>query len=96
LIGSPPGYLGHREAHPLLSPEPLNQHHTEKMKVSLVLFDEIEKASDSLWNLLLRILDKATLKSQSRFFQSHDLHIQQPGRGGDGRSGNAPVGILAP
>jgi len=26
-----------------------------------VLFDEIEKASDSLWNLLLGILDKATL-----------------------------------
>jgi ATP-dependent Clp protease ATP-binding subunit ClpB len=61
LIGSPPGYLGHRETHPLLSQETLNQHHTEKCKVSFVLFDEIEKASDSLWNLLLGILDKATL-----------------------------------
>lgn len=61
LIGSPPGYLGHRETHPLLSQEVLNQHHTEKFKVSFVLFDEIEKASDSLWNLLLGILDKATL-----------------------------------
>ena len=61
LIGSPPGYLGHRETHPLLSQEMLNQHHTEKVKVSFVLFDEIEKASDSLWNLLLGILDKATL-----------------------------------
>src|ERR1700682_5936175 len=61
LIGSPPGYLGHRETHPLLSQETLNQHHTEKVKLSLVLFDEIEKASDSLWNLLLGILDKATL-----------------------------------
>jgi ATP-dependent Clp protease ATP-binding subunit ClpA len=61
LIGSPPGYLGHRETHPLLSQEVLNQHHTEKVKLSFVLFDEIEKASDSVWNLLLGILDKATL-----------------------------------
>jgi ATP-dependent Clp protease ATP-binding subunit ClpA len=61
LIGSPPGYLGHRETHALLSQEVLNQHHTEKLKISFVLFDEIEKASDSLWNLLLGILDKATL-----------------------------------
>jgi len=61
LIGSPPGYLGHRETHPLLSQEALNQHHTENCKLSFVLFDEIEKASDALWNLLLGILDKATL-----------------------------------
>jgi ATP-dependent Clp protease ATP-binding subunit ClpA len=61
LIGSPPGYLGHRETHPLLSQEVLNQYHSDKLKVSFVLFDEIEKASDSLWNLLLGILDKATL-----------------------------------
>jgi ATP-dependent Clp protease ATP-binding subunit ClpA len=61
LIGSPPGYLGHRETHPLLSQEVLNQYHSEKMKLSFVLFDEIEKASDSLWNLLLGVLDKATL-----------------------------------
>ena len=61
MIGSPPGYLGHRETHPLLSQEVLNQYHTEKVKISFVLFDEIEKASDALWNLLLGILDKATL-----------------------------------
>jgi len=61
LIGSPPGYLGHRETHPLLSQEVLNQYHTDKMKLSFVLFDEIEKASDALWNLLLGVLDKATL-----------------------------------
>ena len=61
LIGSPPGYLGHRETHPLLSQEVLNQYHTDRFKVSFVLFDEIEKASDALWNLLLGILDKATL-----------------------------------
>ena len=61
LIGSPPGYLGHRETHPLLSQEVLNQFHNERVKLSFVLFDEIEKASDALWNLLLGILDKATL-----------------------------------
>jgi ATP-dependent Clp protease ATP-binding subunit ClpB len=61
LIGSPPGYLGHRETHPLLTQEALNQWHTDKLKLSILLFDEIEKASDSLWQLLLGILDKATL-----------------------------------
>src|SRR5947207_3351009 len=61
LIGSPPGYLGHRETHPLLSQEALNQHHTEKVRLSFVLFDEIEKASDALWNFLLGILDKGVL-----------------------------------
>ncbi|HWB85991.1 MAG TPA: AAA family ATPase [Bryobacteraceae bacterium] len=61
LIGAPPGYLGHRETHAFLCQETLNQYHTDNLKVSLVLFDEIEKASDALWNLLLGILDKATL-----------------------------------
>jgi ATP-dependent Clp protease ATP-binding subunit ClpB len=61
LIGSPPGYLGHRETHPLLTQEALNQWHTEKLRLTLLLFDEIEKASDALWQLLLGILDKATL-----------------------------------
>jgi ATP-dependent Clp protease ATP-binding subunit ClpA len=61
LIGAPPGYLGHRETHAVLSQEMLDQYHTETLKLSLVLFDEIEKASDALWNLLLGVLDKATL-----------------------------------
>jgi ATP-dependent Clp protease ATP-binding subunit ClpB len=61
LIGSPPGYLGHRETHPLITQEALAQYHTEKLKISFLLFDEIEKASDALWQLLLGILDKATL-----------------------------------
>src|SRR2546430_9679331 len=61
LIGSPPGYLGHRETHHLLTQEALTQWHTEKLKLTLLLFDEIEKASDALWQLLLGILDKATL-----------------------------------
>jgi ATP-dependent Clp protease ATP-binding subunit ClpA len=61
LVGSPPGYLGHRETHPVLTQEALNQWHTEKLKLSILLFDEIEKASDALWQLLLGILDKGTL-----------------------------------
>ncbi len=61
LIGSPPGYLGHRETHPLITQEALAQFHTDKLKLSFLLFDEIEKASDALWQLLLGILDKATL-----------------------------------
>ncbi|HZT70147.1 MAG TPA: AAA family ATPase [Terriglobia bacterium] len=61
LIGSPPGYLGHRETQPLITQEALEAHYTETVKLSFVLFDEIEKASDALWHLLLGILDKATL-----------------------------------
>jgi ATP-dependent Clp protease ATP-binding subunit ClpB len=61
LIGSPPGYLGHRETHPLITQEALAASHREHMKLSFLLFDEIEKASDALWQLLLGMLDKATL-----------------------------------
>ena len=61
LIGSPPGYLGHRETQPMITQEVLEEYHTDKLKLSLVLFDEIEKASDALWQLLLGILDKASL-----------------------------------
>src|ERR1700756_3868366 len=61
LIGSPPGYLGHRETHPLITQEALAASHTDRLKLSFLLFDEIEKASDALWQLLLGMLDKATL-----------------------------------
>src|SRR6266446_4337154 len=86
LIGSPPGYLGHREAQPLITQEVLEQHYTEKVKVSLVLFDEIEKASDALWQLLLGILDKGALTlgdnrrvdfSQSLVFLTSNLGSQE-------------------
>src|SRR5712672_3001212 len=82
LIGSPPGYLGHRETHPLITQEELAKSHTEKLKLSFLLFDEIEKASDALWQLLLGILDKATLTlgdnrrvdlSQTMIFLSSNL-----------------------
>ena len=61
LTGSPPGYLGHRETPPLLTQEALDQHHTDELKLSFVLFDEIEKADDAVWQLLLGVLDKGTL-----------------------------------
>src|SRR5437762_438863 len=61
LIGSPPGYLSHRETHPLITQEELAKSHRGELKLSFVLFDEIEKASGALWQLLLGILDKATL-----------------------------------
>jgi len=82
LLGAPPGYLGHRETHPMFSQETLNRAHTETVKLSLVLFDEIEKASDALWNLLLGVLDKASLTlgdgrqtdfSQSFIFMTSNL-----------------------
>jgi ATP-dependent Clp protease ATP-binding subunit ClpB len=53
--------LGHRETHPVLTQEALNQWHTDDLKLSILLFDEIEKASDALWQLLLGILDKGRL-----------------------------------
>ncbi|MGH9395325.1 MAG: AAA family ATPase [Terriglobia bacterium] len=86
LIGSPPGYLGHRETTPLITQEALEEHYTDKLKLSLVLFDEIEKASDALWQLLLGILDKATLTlgdnrrvdfSHSMIFMTSNLGSQE-------------------
>jgi ATP-dependent Clp protease ATP-binding subunit ClpB len=61
LICSPPGYLGHRETHPLITQEALVGSHREGLKLSFLLFDEIEKASGALWQLLLGMHDKATL-----------------------------------
>ncbi|MGH9527430.1 MAG: AAA family ATPase, partial [Terriglobales bacterium] len=96
LIGSPPGYLGHRETHPVLTQEALSQFHTPDLPLSLVLFDEIEKASDALWQLLLGILDKATLTlgdnrrtsfAEAMIFMTSNLgatemeHLLSPGLG---------------
>jgi len=61
LIGSPPGYIGHMHTPPILTQEALTRWHTEKLKLTLLLFDEVEKASESLWQLMLGILDKASL-----------------------------------
>ena len=62
LIGAPPGYLGHRETQPLLTQQKLNGISSEAHDVSILLFDEIEKAAPSMTRLLLGILDKATLR----------------------------------
>src|SRR5438132_4611124 len=61
LIGSPPGYIGHRETQPMLTQEVINQHQSESAPLTFLLFDEIEKANEALWQLLLGVLDKATL-----------------------------------
>jgi ATP-dependent Clp protease ATP-binding subunit ClpA len=88
LVGSPPGYLGHRESHPVLSQEALNRYHTPGLKLNLVLFDEIEKASDGIWNLLLGVLDKGILTmgnntkvdfSRSLIFMTSNLGAKQIG-----------------
>jgi ATP-dependent Clp protease ATP-binding subunit ClpA/CheY-like chemotaxis protein len=62
LIGAPPGYLGHRETQPMLTQQKLNSVTSEKCSLSLVLFDEIEKAAPSMTRLLLGVLDKALLR----------------------------------
>jgi ATP-dependent Clp protease ATP-binding subunit ClpA len=100
LIGSPPGYLGHRETAPLLSQENLDKYHTERDPFTLVLFDEIEKASDALWQLLLGILDKATLTlgdnrkvdfSQTMIFMTSNLGAKEMSELITGSIGFAPA-----
>jgi ATP-dependent Clp protease ATP-binding subunit ClpA len=61
LIGSPPGYIGHRETPAMLTQTRLDECHTAELRLTLVLFDEIEKANEALWQLLLGILDKGIL-----------------------------------
>ena len=101
LIGSPPGYLGHQDTKPALSQEAIDQHHTDTVKISIVLFDEIEKASDALWNLLLAILDKATLTlgdnrkvdfSQTMIFMTSNLGATEMNAVLRPRLGFAPYG----
>lgn len=100
LIGSPPGYLGHRETHPVLTQEALNQWHNEKVKVSILLLDEIEKASDSLWQLLLGVMDKAALTlgdnrrvdlSQTIIFMTSNLGASEMSRLVEGGIGFGPA-----
>jgi ATP-dependent Clp protease ATP-binding subunit ClpB len=100
LIGSPPGYLGHRETHPVITQDALEKHHTEDLKISFLMFDEIEKASNALWQLLLGILDKATLTlgdnrrvdlSQTIIFMTSNLGGKEITDLMTGRMGFAPV-----
>jgi ATP-dependent Clp protease ATP-binding subunit ClpB len=106
LIGSPPGYLGHRETSPLLTQENLDKCRTERDPFTLVLFDEVEKASDSLWQLLLGVLDKGTLTlgdnrrvdfSQAMIFMTSNLGAKEMSELITGAIGFAPAksGALA-
>jgi ATP-dependent Clp protease ATP-binding subunit ClpB len=99
LLGSPPGYLGHHETPPALTQETIDQFHTEKLKMSFLLFDEIEKASDALWQLLLGILDKAALTlgdnrkvdlSRTIVFMTSNLGASEMSRLAAGGIGFAP------
>jgi ATP-dependent Clp protease ATP-binding subunit ClpA len=100
LLGSPPGYLGHRETQPMLSQENLNKYQTEQNPFTMVLFDEIEKASDALWQLLLGILDKGRLTlgdnqqvdfSQTMIFMTSNLGAREMSQMINGSIGFAPT-----
>jgi ATP-dependent Clp protease ATP-binding subunit ClpA len=100
LIGSPPGYIGHRETAPVITQEVLDQFHSGNVQLSFVLFDEIEKASDALWQLLLGILDKATLTlgdnrkvdfSHTIVFMTSNLGAGEMSRLSSGGIGFAPA-----
>ena len=104
LIGSPPGYVGHLQTAPLLTQESLGRWHTETLKLTLLLFDEIEKASEALWQLLLGILDKGTLTlgdnshvdlSQCLIFLTSNLGAPQMSALVEGGMGFAPHDAVA-
>jgi ATP-dependent Clp protease ATP-binding subunit ClpB len=99
LIGSPPGYLGHRETPPVLTQKALDQFHNERVKLSFVLFDEIEKASDALWQLLLGILDKGTLtlgdNQRVNFSRTVVIMTSNLGAAEMGRLISGPIGFVA-
>ena len=104
LIGSPPGYVGHLQTQPLLTQESLNRWHTETLKLTLLLFDEIEKASEALWQLLLGILDKGTLTlgdnshvdlSHCLIFLTSNLGASQMSDLVQGGMGFAPHDVIA-
>jgi ATP-dependent Clp protease ATP-binding subunit ClpA len=105
LVGSPPGYIGHRETGALLTQENLDRCHTAEHPLTLVLFDEIEKASDALWQLLLGILDKATLTlgdnrrvdfSRCIIFMTSNLGAREMNELVTGAIGFAPARAAAP
>lgn len=86
LIGAPPGYLGHRETQPVFTQTRLNSVKSDSSKLSLILFDEIEKASRGLMQILLGVMDKAQLRlgdsttvdfSDSIIFLSSNLGAKQ-------------------
>ena len=102
LIGSPPGYLGHRETHPFFTNDSVkkarqNPHLVDVMPFTVVLWDEIEKASDSLWALLLGVLDKARLTTGTNEVvdMSQTVHILTSNVGASDMSAESEVGFMA-
>jgi len=100
LIGSPPGYLGHNETPPVLTQQAIDRFQNESVNLSFVLFDEIEKASDALWQLLLGIMDKGilTLGNNRRVDFSRTIVIMTSNLGAVemGRLISGPIGFVAP
>src|SRR5262249_30267278 len=99
LIGSPPGYIGHRETPALLTQENVERFHNDKHKITLLLFHAIEKASDAMWPLLLGMLDKGTLTlgdnrrvnlSRAIIFMTSNLGAAEMSRVMSGGIGFAP------
>lgn len=93
LIGAPPGYLGHRETHPILTPMALAGCRTDRQPLAVILFDEIEKAAPALVRLLLGIMDKGRLKTgdnvsidfaQTLIFLTSNLGTSEIGSAGMG------------
>jgi len=99
LIGSPPGYLGHGETPPVLTQQAIDRFQNERVNLSFVLFDEIEKASDALWQLLLGIMDKGilTLGNNRRVDFSRTIVIMTSNLGAVemGRLISGPIGFVA-
>lgn len=62
LIGAPPGYLGHRETQAFLNQNKINSFSSATSGMTILLFDEIEKAAPAMARLLLSILDKSILR----------------------------------
>lgn len=62
LTGAPPGYIGHRETQAVLAQSAVDAVTSDSCSLSLVLFDEVEKASPAIQRLLLGILDKGFMR----------------------------------
>jgi ATP-dependent Clp protease ATP-binding subunit ClpB len=95
LLGSPPGYIGHRETQAMLTQEAVNRHQTDTLKMTFLLFDEIEKASTALWQLLLGVLDKGilTLGDNQRVDLSRTVLVMTSNLGSEAMSRWASGGI---
>jgi ATP-dependent Clp protease ATP-binding subunit ClpA len=100
LIGAPPGYLGHKETHPALSQQKLNAATSERSPISIVLFDEIEKAAPSFDRILLGVLDRGVLKlgdntsanfTHSLIFMTSNLGSSEMNRAASGHSLGLPI-----